>query len=459
MEENIINNGIYDVCIVGAGISGIFLAYNLVENSNKKIILIEKGNKFEDRICPIESKSTPNCISCDVCNKVYGFGGLGRSEGKFNYTNDFGGNLGSKIGNELSLKLMNKVDGILCRFGADKANIYSTENEMIKNLAKENSFEILTTKTRHLGTKLSYEIMQKMYEYLKDKIDIVCEIKLNNIAKNEGIFILDTDKIQIKSKDVVLAIGTNGKNKLEEYCKEIKIDCGKTRVDIGLRVEMKENQLDDILKHSKEIKIYYSCKEYDAFTYCMNPKGRVIKKYQNNMVMADGQNHNETNNPSSNLNFTVFVPRYFDTNTDAYLYAKNILNSINDNNDRIVVQRLDDLLNNRHTNIEKLSKNTIKPTLNAIGCNLYNEIPKVYIDGGLSILKCIENIIGDDIDRDTLLYGVDIKFYEPEVITSKHFESNVKNLYVIGDCSGTTYSLSQAAACGIYVGEYLSKLT
>lgn len=455
MLSKISNRTIYDICILGSGISGIFLAYTLAQDNNRKILMIEKGKKFEERVCPIEYKINNKCINCKICSRIQGFGGLGRSEGKFNYTNDFGGSLNEKLGDELSLKLMNMVDEILCEFGADKIDLYNTENEKLKNIAKENGFEILTTKTRHLGTKLSYEIVQKMYTHLKDKIDIICETEINRITKSKNIFILSNNDICIKSKNVVLAMGTSGKDKFKNYCEEFKIDYGKARVDIGIRVEMKRKQLDDILKYSKETKIHYKCEDYEAFTYCMNPNGRVIKKYQNNMVMADGQNCNEVDNSTSNLNFTVFVPRYFNSKEESIIYVKTMLSSINKNKDRIIVQRLKDLLNNKVTTMDILNKNTVKPTLKADGCNLYNEIPKIYIDGILSIFKCIEKMTGKSIEEDTLLYGVDVKLYEPEVSTNKYFETKEKGLYIIGDCSGTTYSLSQAAASGIYLGRNL----
>lgn len=455
MLSKISNRTIYDICILGSGISGMFLAYTLAQDNNRKILMIEMGKKFEERVCPIEYKINNKCISCKICSRIQGFGGLGRSEGKFNYTNDFGGNLNVKIGDELSLKLMNMVDEILCKFGADKIDLYNTENEKLKNIAKENDFKILTTKTRHLGTKLSYEIVQKMYTHLKDKIDIICETEINSITKSEGIFALSNNDICINSKNVVLAMGTSGKDKLKNYCEEFKIDYGKARADIGIRVEMKRKQLESILKYSKETKIYYKCDDYEAFTYCMNPNGRVIKKYQNNMVMADGQNCNEVDNPTANLNFTVFVPRYFNSKEESIVYIETILSSINKNKGRIIIQRFKDLLNNKVTTMDILNKNTVKPTLKADGCNLHNEIPKIYIEGTLSIFKCIEKMIGKPIEEDTLLYGVDVKLYEPEVSTNKHFETKEKGLYIIGDCSGTTYSLSQAAASGIYLGRNL----
>jgi Uncharacterized FAD-dependent dehydrogenases len=170
--------------------------------------------------------------------------------------------------------------------------------------------------------------------------------------------------------------------------------------------------------------------------------------------MADGQNYLETYNHSCNLNFTIFVPKYFLSSNEAKEYARSILKSINKENGRIVVQRLEDLIKNRVTTEEQFSRNSIRGTLEGEGGNLYDEIPVIYIEALLRIFESIEKLIDKEIDKDTLLYGIDAKFYEPEISTSVHFETKEKGLYVLGDCSGITYSLSQAAASGVYLGRH-----
>jgi len=171
--------------------------------------------------------------------------------------------------------------------------------------------------------------------------------------------------------------------------------------------------------------------------------------------MADGQNYLETDNPSCNLNFSIFVSRYFSSSGEAKKYARTIINSINKEKGRIVVQRLEDLVKNRPTTKEQLTKNSIHATLQADGGNLYDEIPLIYINALLRIFESMERLIETGIHKDTLLYGIDAKYYEPEIQTSIHFETKENGLYVIGDCSGVTYSLSQAAASGVYLGRHL----
>jgi len=394
-------------------------------------------------------------MCCKICNKIHGFGGMGRSEGKYNYTNDFGGHLGEKIGNKKALKLMEDIDKILCLFGGDKAKLYSTENQEVSRMASKGNYEILTSKVRHLGTTLSYEILNKMYLYLKNKLDIKFETDIISIDKMNNLFNLSNNKDVYQSKAVVLATGISGGKEFLKYCMSFNIKPYRSRVDLGIRVELNGSQLEDILKNSFEIKLSHKSHKVNASTYCMNPKGKVIRKYQDGLVMADGQNYLETDKPSSNLNFSVFAPKYFSCHSEAENYARTIIESINKGRERIVLQRFEDLLKNRETTKEQLNKNTISPTLKGECGNLYEEIPRIYIKALLKIFESIENLSGKDIDRDTLLYGIDAKFYEPEVRTNEYFETKQDGLYVLGDCSGITYSLSQAAASGVYLGRYL----
>jgi len=446
----------YDITIVGSGVCGIFLAYTLLQSEAKlKILVIEKGRKFIDRICPIESGLSKGCISCKICNRTQGFGGMGRSEGKFNYTNDFGGQLGEKIGNKNVINLMEYVDKTLCLFGGDNVKLYSTENEELTRRAKDNNYSILTTKVRHLGTTLSYEILNKMYLYLKDKTDIMFETDIISIYKADNVFNLNSKEKSFRSKVVVLSTGISGGERFLKYCKSFNIHPCRRRVDLGVRVEMNVHQLEPILKDSFEIKISYKNDEFEATTYCMNPKGKVIKRYQQGLVMADGQNYLETDSPSCNLNFSILIPKYFSSCNEAKDYARSIIKSINKGKERIVLQRFEDLIKNRATTKEQLTKNSISPTLKGEGGNLYNELPQIYIDALLRMFESMENLTGKDISKDTLLYGIDAKFYEPEIRTNDYFETKEEGLYVLGDCSGVTYSLSQSAASGVYLGGYL----
>lgn len=442
----------YDVTIIGAGVSGIFMAYQLTElHPDFKILLIDKGKELSERKCKARSKQM---CSCDVCDQYIGFGGLGKSEGKFNYTNDFGGNLGRKIGSDRAGELMWEVDRILCSFGGDGAELYHTHSPELKRDAKKAGLEVLTTSVRHLGTKRSGLVFQKMYEFLRGRIELHFETDIYSIEKAECFNII-TSKGIIQSKKVVLSTGNSGSEWMYDQCAQLGLLPGPARLDLGIRVEMRGNQLQALLKQTFETKLHIKRETFEATTYCMNPNGRIIRKYQHNLVMPDGQNKRERDEASSNLNFTLFVPTFYSSKEEADQVANQVIGGINRDTDRVVVQRLQDLRKKQTTTSETLRLNSIVPSLDAVAGNLIKEVPHIYLRALLEFFDCLEQLIGEQIDEETLLYGMDGKFYEAKIPTNDHFETKVSGLFLIGDCSGETHSLSQAAASGLYTAQMI----
>ncbi|WP_409253332.1 NAD(FAD)-utilizing dehydrogenase [Bacillus sp. SCS-153A] len=447
-------DGLYDITIIGAGVSGVFTAYQLIkENKNLNIHIIDLGKRLEDRVCGLDTGGSCTCEG--ICSKYIGFAGLGKSEGKFNYTNDFGGGLGRKVGEGQALKLMKEVDDVLCSFGGDAVETYTTENKELSAKAMRHSFRVLSTEVRHLGTKLANEVFQGMYEFLiENRVTFTFQTLIDSVQKIEKGFLLRSDEKTFRTKELVFATGMSGSEWLKRQTESLGLSPEETRLDLGLRVEMKGDQLQAILKDTFETKLTYMAESYTATTYCMNPRGRIIRKHQHGFVMPDGQNARERETPSANLNFTLFVPRYFRSYSEAQKHASSVISKINKGSDRIVVQRLEDLKLDRKT--KDLNKNTILPSLEADCGNLTEEVPELYTRAVLEMLSALEGLIGEKIDGDTLLYGIDAKFYEPKIITSSYFETKVPDLFLIGDCSGETHSLSQAAASGIWLGKYLA---
>jgi len=444
----------YDVTIIGAGVSSIFMAYSLAK-SNKKVLILVKGKALEDRYCPLDEGKACNCTTCD---KYFGFAGLGKSEGKFNYTNGFGGALEQKVGKEVFIQLMAEVDDILCKFGGSSVSKYSTENLNLTKRAETCGLQMLTTEVRHLGTTLSSNIFQQLYEFLLTRINIRFHIDVEHIMKQKNHFKIETNEGTVQSKQIVFATGRSGADWLKEMCTSLNISQEQTRVDLGIRVEMKEHQLRSILKDTFETKLSYEHELFTATTYCMNPKGRIIRKYEDGLIMPDGQNFREQETGTSNLNFTLFIPRYFPTLKEANVYASSIIKNINQGRDRIVIQRLEDLIKKQPTAENTMKHNRIQPTLHGDYGDLNKEIPPLYIEGLKKFLLRLEQFIQEPIDQDTLLYGIDGKFYAPTIKINNHFETSMNGLFLIGDCSGITHSLSQAAASGLYVGKYLSDI-
>ncbi|KGX90936.1 NAD(FAD)-utilizing dehydrogenase [Pontibacillus halophilus JSM 076056 = DSM 19796] len=444
-----------DITIIGAGVSSVFLADRLIEeNPELAIHIIDKGKPLHLRHCGLDKGDMCTCEG--ECHKYIGFAGLGKSEGKFNYTNDFGGELGRKIGNDAALQYMKEVDNVLCHYGADVVPMYSTENEALSKRAEAHSLQVRSADVRHLGTRVANEVFQNMYDALAPHVTFSFETEVDTILPlHDGFKLITSDGSHSKTRKVVIGTGKSGHAWLEKQKQALNLTQGEARLDLGLRIEMKGDQLQSILTDTFETKLTYVGETFTGTTYCMNPKGRIIRKHQFGLVMPDGQNVKEKPTPTENLNFTWFVPKYFHSSQDALSYAQGIIGEINGNSNRIVVQRLEDLVKERKTTT--LSSTTIVPSLHAEAGDLRNEIPGFYLDATLEMLQALERLIEEPIHGDTLLYGIDAKFYEPKVKTNDWFETEVPGLYLIGDCSGETHSLSQAAASGRYVGEWLSK--
>lgn len=447
----------YDITIVGSGVASLFLALTLSESKcDQQILILEKGKALSERSCDIDQ--TGIC-DCDDCDKYVGFAGLGKSEGKFNYASGFGGELSAKVGEHALKTLLQEVDDIICHFGGDQVQKYSTLNKRLNKKAASSKLDMLTTEVRHLGSGLSTEIFQRIYDTLiaQPNIDILFEHEITQITKKQNGYSLITNKGHLNSKQLVIATGRSGTAWLEEQCASLGIKRDKTRLDLGVRVEMNEQPWRSILQDTFETKLALTFNDRTSTTYCMNPRGKIIRKYQEGLVMPDGQNFREKNEKTTNVNFTLFTPAYFATLQEANQYARKIIGGINNGGDRIVVQRVEDFFANRPTKQDRLLNNQIQPTLEADPGNLLEEVPSIYTDILKEFLTRLKSFLGTDIHGDTLLYGLDGKFYSPIIETDHHFQTNVDGLYVIGDCSGMTSSLSQAAASGVYLGEILKR--
>ncbi|WP_064093506.1 hypothetical protein [Rossellomorea aquimaris] len=443
----------FDITLIGAGVSNVFLAYTLLkENKELTIHMIDIGNELSNRTCGLDMGGDCDCEG--ICNKYVGFAGLGKSEGKFNYTNDFGGDLYKKIGREKTLKLMQEVDAILCSYGGHLVESYSTKNTELEKLAGKHHLQVLSTEVRHLGTRLAQKVFQEMYEELKEGVTFSFQTSVESIDTLERGFQLNTNNGEYTTKKLVIGTGMSGSKWFETQTQSLGLFPGETRLDLGIRVEMKGDQLHSILQNTFETKLKFIGEGFSATTYCMNPKGRIIRKHQHGLVMPDGQNAREEETPSANLNFTLFVPQYFSSYEKAAKYAQVVIGGINQDRDRIVVQRFEDFKLNRQTT--SLEENEIIPTLHADCGDVKNEVPLLYTEALEGFLTSLEGLIQEPIHKDSLLYGIDAKFYEPKLQTNEEFETEVKNLFLVGDCSGETHSLSQAAASGIYLGKHLA---
>lgn len=436
----------YDVAIIGAGVSGVFSAYWLAK-AGKRVILIDKGHDLAERLALLPDN--PQI-------QYQGFGGLGMSEGKYNYTHDFGGGLSQKVGENTATGLMQLVDRILCQFGAQDATFYTTEEPSLMDKCQQAGLKMLTARVRHLGTVKSQQVLQQIRSDIDDKVDFAFNTEVQSLVKVGYRFGVSLSGGQsIDADNVVIATGNTPSEWLQQQLQQFGIEEGKARVDLGLRIEMPYRQWQPLLQRTFETKLQLKTADYTATTYCMNPTGRIIRKYEKGLVMPDGQNCNESTERSENLNFTLFVARYFPTQAEAITYAEGIIKGINRAGERIIIQRLGDLNNNIATSQQSLLANGIKPSLTADPGYLPDEVPRIYLDAAREFFLRLSLLLEQPVSADTLLYGLDGKFYAPEKSTSEFFETSTNSLYLAGDCSGSTHSLSQAAASGLHIAQHI----
>ncbi len=440
----------YDIIIVGCGVSACFLAYELISNNNKiDILIIEKGDKLNNRKCLKNDLALQVCQNCKCCNILFGFSGLGKSEGKYNYTTQFGGFLKDIVNKDKTKILFERVDSILTYFKKMDRELYNTYNEELSIKAKNCGAKALFSKTHHLGTSISFDVYNNIYDFLKDKVSIIFNTEVKYVEKKANFSIHTEDNIYF-SKKVVFATGTNSQSVKNLLVNTLSIDSSLYRVDVGLRVETDVKTFENILKTIGEFKI----ENNNTYTYCMNPYGYVVEKDLNSHLCADGQNYLECGTKSPNINFSIFYPFIFNSEAELSSFLNNLRESCENS---IVVQRLVDLKNNKITSSKILKLNSIKPSLNAFNGNINDIFDKDFVNGILLMIEKIEKIFDIKINEETILYSYDLKKYSNKIQIDKTFQTPISDLYVIGDCSGYTNSLAQAAASGIYLAPSLLK--
>lgn len=451
----------YDVVIVGSGASGVFMAYEFVKmNKNIKVCMIDKGGAIANRKCPIDGKKIKSCIHCKTCSIMNGFGGAGgMSDGKYNITNSFGGDLYAYTGREEAIKLMEYVDEINLKMGGEGAKLYSTVSSDLKAEALKYDLHLLDAKVRHLGTDRNREILHNIYEYVKDGIDIFFGEEVLDVEKNDGMFSVITNKETYSAKQVVIAAGRSGSKWISEVCKHFDIKTKSNRVDIGVRIEIPAAVFEHITSKVYESKIVYRTKKYRDLvrTFCMNPYGEVVNENTNGIITVNGHSYSDPKYHTENTNFALLVSNNFsEPFSDSNAYGESIAKLSNMLGGGVLVQRFGDLVDGRRTNDHRFEQCFLNPTLKATPGDLSLVIPKRQLDDIIEMIYALDKIAPGMANADTLLYGVEVKFYNSKVAVNEHLETTVEGLYVLGDGSGVTHSLSQASASGVYVARVIA---
>ena len=451
----------YDVLIVGAGASGVFASYEFTkQNTDKKVLLIDRGNPIEKRICPIKTGKVENCISCKPCNIMNGYGGAGTlSDGKYNITNNFGGGLYKYLGKKESIELMEYVDKVLCEFDGYNSKLYSTSDSNLKTIALRHDLHLLDAKVRHFGTDRNVKILKKIYDYSRKKVDMIFNTLVLDIVKENDKFIVTTDKDQkYSTKNVVLASGRSGSNWISKICDKFKIERFSNQVDIGVRVELPAEIFKDITDKVYESKIVYQTKEYNDLvrTFCMNPYGQVVAENTNGIITVNGHSYADPKLQSENTNFALLVSNKFtEPFKNSNEYGESIARLSNMLGGGVILQRFGDLVKGRRSDKRRMEKCFTEPTLKATPGDLSLVIPKRQLDSIIEMIYALDKIAPGTANEDTLLHGVEVKFYNSKIKTDKNFMTHVEGLYVVGDGGGATHSLSQASASGVYVARHL----
>ena len=451
----------YDVIIVGAGPGGIFSAYELSKLAPElKIAVFEAGHPLEKRRCPIDGEKIRSCIGCKSCSIMSGFGGAGAfSDGKYNITNNFGGTLHEHIGKRKALELMHYVDDINMQYGGEGTRLFTTAGSRFKKLCLQNKLNLLDASVRHLGTDKNFIVLENLYTLLKDRVEFFFDTPVRHVSVLGGGFEVTTDDGSYECSKCIISVGRSGSKWMESACHELDIATKSNRVDIGVRVELPAVVFSHLTDELYESKIVYRTEKFEdnVRTFCMNPRGIVVNENTNGIVTVNGHSYEDAEMQTENTNFALLVSKHFsEPFEDSNGYGESIARLSNMLGGGVMVQRFGDLIRGRRSNVKRIEECTVIPTLAATPGDLSLVLPKRILDGIIEMIYALDKIAPGTANDDTLLYGVEVKFYNMEVDLDEHLESRYKGLYIIGDGSGITHSLSHASASGIFVAREIA---
>jgi uncharacterized FAD-dependent dehydrogenase len=455
----------HDVIIIGAGPSGIFCAYELKRlKPDLKVLVIEKGRNIEQRKCP--KRVTKECIGCQPCSITTGFAGAGAfSDGKLSLSADVGGNLPQILGYDLANELIEESDRIYLEFGADK-KVYGLEDEeaitKIRTKAIRANLKLIDCPIRHLGTEEGYRIYSRLQQHLLDHgVEIEFNTMVSDLIIEDNVVkgVTTNKDVKYYADEVVSGVGREGAEWFSNICKKHRINTLNGTVDVGVRVEVRDEIMKELNEKLYEAKLVYYTPTFDdkVRVFCTNPSGEVATEYyENGLAVVNGHAYKSSERKTKNTNFAILVSKNFTSPFKTPIeYGKHIArlgNMLCDG--KILVQRYGDFRRGRRTTQERLLRNNITPTLkDAVPGDLSLVFPHrlmVCID---EMIQALDKVTPGMASEETLLYGVEVKFYSNKVVVNKEFETNIKGLRAMGDGASITRGLQQASANGLYVAK------
>ncbi|MBC8569521.1 NAD(P)/FAD-dependent oxidoreductase [Zongyangia hominis] len=451
----------YDVAIIGGGIGGIMTAYELIENRpDLRVCIIEKGHGIEKRTCPIVTKAVDKCINCPSCAIMEGMAGAGAfSDGKYVISTEYGGWLTEFLSPETVISYIEKADAILVSFGATTERFMP--NDDLKKLCLQYDLHMSQAQLKHLGTDANFDTMKKLIASLRGRCDVLTDTEVTGVDRESHVLTLRSkaETRTIAAEKIVFAVGRAGSRYFAAWCKENGIPLQNNQVDIGVRVELPYLVWEDFSKKIYEPKIWYRSKVYGDTTrmFCFNERGNVVTENTSGVLTVNGHSYRDMARKTENSNFALLSTiKFTEPFKEPIEYARHVASLANlISGGSVLVQRLGDLENGRRTDEGRLRKSTTRPTLHAVPGDLSLCLPKRQLDNIIETLHALDHVAPGTANYDTLLYGIECKYYSarPDAV---NFEiTGCKGIYAIGDGAGFTRSLSQAAANGLYVADQM----
>lgn len=453
----------YDVVIVGGGIGGLLCAWRLTERQpGLRVLLLERGQPIEKRSCPIVQGQAQSCLHCPVCAITGGLGGAGAfSDGKYVISTEYGGWLPELMEPRTVLDYIEQADRILVSFGATTQRFMPSDE--LKRQCLQYDLHMAQAQLKHLGTDSNFATMQRLIEALGQR----CQIRTGALVADVEpagptvVYERQGQPCRVKAGRVVFAVGRDGSRFFAGWCGRHGVPMQNNQVDIGVRVELPAILWDHFSKKIYEPKISYRTRAYgdECRVFCFNERGQVVMENSGGVYTVNGHAYREESRQSENSNFAILSTQRFTAPFDKPIdYARHVAGLANMlSGGSVIVQRLGDLEAGRRSDEKRIRQGTVRPTLQAVPGDLSLCMPKRQLDNIVEMLHALDQVAPGTANQDTLLYGVECKYYSARPAMEDFRLEGCPQIYAIGDGAGVTRSLSQAAASGLYLADKLAR--